>query len=156
MSIREFEMSDKDGITAVFSETNAYHTALQPDVFNVLPLDSLITDKWLSDIKDAPHKNIYVCERDDEITGVVLFTRHDTDDELEKIKTYVHIGEIAVLAKHRGEGIGKLLISAVETYAKSIGAVNLQLEVWSNNTSSIKFYEKKGFKLKKHQYWKDI
>ena len=156
MNIREFIMSDKDGITTVFSESNVYHTALQPDVFNAAPLDYLITHKWLSDIKDSKAKNIYICEHENEITGVVLFIRHDTDDELEKIKTYVNINEIAVLEKHRGEGIGKMLISAVEHYAKAIGAKNLQLEVWSNNHSAIKFYENKEFKLKKLQYWKDI
>ena len=156
MNIREFEMRDKPGITIVFSGTNVYHTALQPDVFNVLPLDDLITEKWLQNIKDTPKKNIYICENDGKIIGVVLFTRHDTGDKLEKIKIYVQINEIAVLEEHRGEGIGQKLIGAVEDYAKSIGAQNLQLDVWGNNDSAIKFYEKKGFKLKKLQYWKDI
>ncbi len=121
-----------------------------------MPLNYLITEDWLKKIKVASNKNILVCESDSEIVGVVLLTRHDTDDKLERIKTYVHINEIAVLEEHRGEDIGQKLIGAVEVYAKSIGARNLQLEVWSNNAGAINFYEKKGFKIKKLQYWKDI
>ena len=156
MNIREFEMSDKEGITKVFSETNVYHTALQPGVFNVLPLSYLITNEWLQEIKGSSNKNIYVCESEGEITGVILFTKYETDDDLEKIKKFVFVNEIVVLEKFRGCGIGKKLMDAVEDYAKDFGAQNVQLEVWENNRSAISFYEKNGFKLKKLKYWKDI
>ena len=156
MNIREFEMSDKLGITTVFSESNVYHTALQPSVFNVLPLDSLITDDWLQEIKDSKRKNIYLCESEDEIAGVILFTKYETDDDLEKIKKFVFVNELAVLKKFRGLGIGKKLMDAVEDFAKDFGAQNVQLEVWENNSNAINFYERNGFKLKKLKYWKDI
>jgi len=156
MNIRPFDLSDKPGIIKILSQTNAYHAGLQPDVFNVLPPESLLPEGWLEEIYVSETRNIFLGVQGEEIIGLVQFAILETDDELEKIKKWVHINEIVVSEAHRGTGAGRKLIEAVEQFAKKNGAKRMQLEVWENNESAIRFYERSGFERKKHEYWKSI
>jgi ribosomal protein S18 acetylase RimI-like enzyme len=48
-------------------------------------------------------------------------------------------------ATHRQQGVGRLLVNAVEDWARSRGAGTLLLMVTSNNAPAIAFYERLGF-----------
>ncbi|ADQ47028.1 ribosomal-protein-alanine acetyltransferase [Caldicellulosiruptor kronotskyensis 2002] len=56
-----------------------------------------------------------------------------------------HITNIAVHPQKRGQGIGKLLLSALISYAKENGLVGLTLEVRSKNHVAISLYKSFGF-----------
>ncbi len=50
-----------------------------------------------------------------------------------------------VAPSHRRTGTGRILVDAIETWARSAGAHTLQLMVTSNNLPAISFYERLGF-----------
>jgi ribosomal protein S18 acetylase RimI-like enzyme len=57
----------------------------------------------------------------------------------------VNIHDLAVLPGHRGRGIGRQLLSAVESHARALGCCKLTLEVLENNTPARHLYAAAGF-----------
>ena len=57
----------------------------------------------------------------------------------------VNIHDIAVLPGHRGKGIGKALMQAVEDEARRRGACKVTLEVLSGNTNAKALYARLGY-----------
>ena len=60
-------------------------------------------------------------------------------------KPYVHISELVVDSGVEGRGLGSRLLEKAEEYARSRGLDRIALEVFSDNQSARKFYEKRGF-----------
>lgn len=52
-----------------------------------------------------------------------------------------------VAPTHRRKGIGQMLVTAVQEWAKSVSAMHLVLDVTSNNAAAIAFYESLGFTM---------
>lgn len=57
----------------------------------------------------------------------------------------VNVHDVAVLASHRGRGVGRLLLAGAEHEAKARGACKLTLEVLSGNVPALRLYEAMGF-----------
>ncbi len=57
----------------------------------------------------------------------------------------VNVHDVVVLASHRGQGVGMLMLERVQQIARERGACKLTLEVLSGNRSAIALYEKVGF-----------
>ncbi|PEQ12178.1 GNAT family N-acetyltransferase [Novosphingobium sp. PC22D] len=57
----------------------------------------------------------------------------------------VNIHDLAVLPGHRGKGIGRLLMRAVEDEARARGACKVTLEVLAGNAPAKSLYETCGF-----------
>ncbi len=58
---------------------------------------------------------------------------------------HAYLGFMYVDPKHRGEGVNKKIIEFLHVWAKSQKITELRLDVYANNTSAIKAYEKIGF-----------
>ena len=58
----------------------------------------------------------------------------------------VYIDDICVDSSLRGKGIGTLLYEYSVSEAEKMGCYNVTLNVWSFNTSAMRFYEKCGMK----------
>ena len=56
-----------------------------------------------------------------------------------------HITNIAVAAEHRKHGYGEMLLSKLISYAKSLGAESMTLEVRKTNFAAQNLYRKLGF-----------
>ena len=57
----------------------------------------------------------------------------------------VNVHDVAVLASHRGRGVGQALLAQVEQLARRLGACKLTLEVLSGNRQAMGLYERCGF-----------
>ena len=57
----------------------------------------------------------------------------------------MNISDLAVLPEHRGRGIGRQLLGAVERKARQLGCCKVTLEVQENNTRARTVYERAGF-----------
>jgi GNAT superfamily N-acetyltransferase len=55
------------------------------------------------------------------------------------------LGQLYVLASHRGLGLGKFMLGHVEQRARDLGRYLLWLQVNKRNTGSIAFYKAMGF-----------
>ncbi|MDX1277475.1 GNAT family N-acetyltransferase [Oceanihabitans sediminis] len=56
----------------------------------------------------------------------------------------IHLEDLIVSEKHRGKGIGTLLLDKVVLYASELGVKRVNWEVLDWNEPAIAFYEKKG------------
>jgi ribosomal protein S18 acetylase RimI-like enzyme len=57
----------------------------------------------------------------------------------------VNVHDLAVVASHRGRGVGQALLAQVEQLARRRGACKLTLEVLSGNRQALGLYERCGF-----------
>ncbi len=62
-----------------------------------------------------------------------------------KAKPLLNVHDIAVLAGHRGQGVGQALLQAAEAHALSRGCCKLTLEVLSGNAPAMASYKRFGF-----------
>jgi ribosomal protein S18 acetylase RimI-like enzyme len=62
-----------------------------------------------------------------------------------KAKPLLNVHDIAVLAGHRGQGVGNALLQAAEDHARSRGCCKLTLEVLSGNAPAMRSYKRFGF-----------
>ncbi len=64
--------------------------------------------------------------------------------------TRAHLLSMWVAPTHRRQGVGRMLVEAVVSWAGSQNIRTLQLLVTSNNAGAIKFYQRLGFALTGH------
>jgi GNAT superfamily N-acetyltransferase len=57
----------------------------------------------------------------------------------------VNVHDLVVVASHRGQRVGALMLAEVERLARLRGACKLTLEVLSANTPALRLYERTGF-----------
>jgi ribosomal protein S18 acetylase RimI-like enzyme len=57
----------------------------------------------------------------------------------------VHLVSMWVAPEHRGQGVGRLLVAQVHTWARARQAKALLLMVTSSNVGALRFYERLGF-----------
>ena len=62
-----------------------------------------------------------------------------------KCQTLVNVHDVAVLATHRGQGVGEQMLAVAETEARRRGACKLTLEVLDGNRPAMRLYERCGF-----------
>ena len=62
-----------------------------------------------------------------------------------KAKPLLNVHDIAVLAGHRGQGVGQALLKAAEEHALKRGCCKLTLEVLSGNAPAMASYKRFGF-----------
>jgi len=74
---------------------------------------------------------------------------------------FKHVGLLGmgVVAAYRGQGLGRLLITAAINHAKTIGLTRIELEVYGSNEAAIRLYKSMGFQhegtKRQHAYFGD-
>lgn len=58
-----------------------------------------------------------------------------------------YLNSIAVFPKYRGQGLGKMLLEAVELKAKEQGFTTISLDVNGENTRAVTFYKQAGYRI---------
>jgi GNAT superfamily N-acetyltransferase len=61
-------------------------------------------------------------------------------------KLYAYLGFMYTDPKHRGKGVNSLIIETLTNWARSQNVFEMRLDVYNDNPSAIKAYEKVGFK----------
>lgn len=92
-----------------------------------------------------PNIAIKVATVNDEIIGSGYAKINDAKPYHKNVK-YVYLGFMYLKPNYRGLGIIQNLIDDLKLWAKSKNILEIRLEVYSDNTSAIKAYEKNGFK----------
>ena len=94
---------------------------------------------------EAPHIEVVVAELDGELIGSGYARIEDTKKLYLNHRQYAYLGFMYVEEQYRGKGVNKLIIEALKHWAIQQNITELQLEVYDENQSAVKAYEKFGF-----------
>ena len=136
---------DKDipKISDLLSQVCLVHHNGRPDIFGI---GRKYNETELSQMLNDKTRPILVSvDSNDEVLGYCfcIFEQHIGNSVLTDIKT-LYIDDLCVDENKRGMHIGKELYEAAVELARNSGCYNLTLNVWSCNTSAMKFYEAQG------------
>src|SRR6187397_3366297 len=112
-----------------------FDPTLKPDPINYYDLRSLLA---------SPLAEVVVAEADNKIIASG-YARIDRSKPFLKHSTHAYLGFMYVLPDYRGRGINKKIMDALKNWAVSQNITEFSLEVYYDNTSAIKAYEKIGF-----------
>jgi len=93
----------------------------------------------------APNVELVVAEINNKIIGSG-YARIDRSQSFLKHTHHAYLGFMYVLPEYRGQGINKKIIDVLKTWAALQNITEFRLEVYYDNLSAIKAYEKIGFK----------
>lgn len=92
----------------------------------------------------AAHIEVVVAESGGEVIGSGYVRIEDSKVFL-KHKKHGFLGFMYVKPEHRGKGVNQKVITALQQWALSHGVNEFRLEVYDQNPSAIRAYEKLGF-----------
>lgn len=113
------------------------------------PYDPTLTrkDTLYYDIDEmirAPHIELLVAEVDGELAGCG-YARIETSKLYLQHRQHAYLGFMYVKPELRGRGINQKIMEGLTTWSVGRGVHELRLEVYVQNESAIKAYEKIGF-----------
>ena len=144
MNIRRAEEKDMDRINDLLFQVCLVHHKGRPDLFKYGA--KKYTDEQLLAIIQDDQRPIFVAEDSDQVVqgyAFCIFSQHIDDNILTDIKT-LYIDDLCVDETLRGQHIGRQLYEAVLDFARTSGCYNVTLNVWSLNSSAMKFYQSLG------------
>ena len=92
----------------------------------------------------ASHIEVVVAEINGELTGSGYARIEDSKIYLKHPKD-AYLGFMYVKLEHRGKGVNKMVIDALQHWAMQQGITEFRLDVYSDNLPAIAAYEKVGF-----------
>ena len=149
MNIRRAEEKDMDRINDLLFQVSLVHHKGRPDLFKYGA--KKYTDEQLLAIIQDDQRPIFVAEDSDQVVqgyAFCIFSQHIDDNILTDIKT-LYIDDLCVDETLRGQHIGRQLYEAVLDFARTSGCYNVTLNVWSLNSSAMKFYQSLGLEPQK-------
>jgi ribosomal protein S18 acetylase RimI-like enzyme len=112
-----------------------FDPTLKPDPLNYYDLKTMLT---------SPLAEVVVAETDNKIIASG-YARIDRSKPFLNHSTHAYLGFMYVLPEYRGQGINKQIIDALKNWAAIQNITEFSLEVYYDNISAIKAYEKIGF-----------
>jgi GNAT superfamily N-acetyltransferase len=101
-----------------------------------------VRDEVVEGLSNTPGAFSLIARLDGEAVGLAnCFTAFSTF----VAKPLINVHDMTVLADHRGQGIGKALLGAVEAEARARGACKITLEVLSGNARAKALYASLGY-----------
>ena len=92
----------------------------------------------------SPDAEVVVAELASEAIGSG-YARIESSESYLKHRTHSYLGFMYVVAEHRGKGVNKQIVEALEAWSISKGVTEMRLEVYVGNIAAIKAYEKSGY-----------
>ena len=135
MLIRECCLSDYESIYEINKNALGYDYPVEK------------TKNRLFKILKRPTDRIYVVCDDDKIVGYI----HGSDYECTYSDSLKNILAIAVDESYRKKGVGKTLLTAIETWAKECGCCGVRLVSGFNRPNAHEFYLHCGYINRKQQ-----
>ncbi len=93
---------------------------------------------------EATDVEVVVAEAAGEIIGSG-YARIQDSKVYVKYPKHAYLGFMYVKPQYRGKGVNKMIIDALKQWSNEQGITELRLEVYDDNTSAVRAYEKTGF-----------
>jgi ribosomal protein S18 acetylase RimI-like enzyme len=137
--IVQADLSDPRHQAAVLAMTRAY--ARDP-MGNGRDLPDEVQQALVPGLRAHPTTLVFLAFRADEVVGIATcFVGFSTF----AARPLINIHDLHVTREHRGHGIGRSLLDAIETEARRRGCCKLTLEVQEHNTTAQALYRRVGF-----------
>lgn len=139
LTILEADLSRPDHQKDVVAMTAAYAMDVMG---NGGPLPPEVLKRLIPALREHPTTIIFLAYLDGRVVGIATcFLGFSTF----AARPLINIHDLAVLPEHRGRGIGRALLDAVQRNARQRGCSKVTLEVQENNTRARRVYEAAGF-----------
>ena len=133
------DLTRLDHQQAVVELIDAY--AMDP-MGNGRPLAPEVRDALIPGLQRHPTTLVFLAYQESKAVGVATcFVGFSTF----AARPLINIHDLAVLPEHRGQGVGRQLLDAVERKARDLGCCKLTLEVLEHNARARHLYEASGF-----------
>jgi ribosomal protein S18 acetylase RimI-like enzyme len=134
--------ADAEGLAGVYVSSASHHARLDPGFYRV-PSLAAVTARYRSG-PAGTRPDLLVAELDGRIIGMAELTELTAPGPASMI-TPLRTGsvDVAVLDTHRGQGVGGLMMRAVERAARARGLQRLMLDAASANDRALHFYRAK-------------
>jgi GNAT superfamily N-acetyltransferase len=106
------------------------------------PLPPNVLARLIPELRDHPTTIIFLAHVDGAAVGIATCFRGFSTFAARPL---INIHDLAVLPEHRGAGIGRSLLEAVERKARTLGCSRVTLEVQEHNSVARCLYESVGF-----------
>ncbi len=137
--IHRADLSEPADAAAVVELLDAY--AADPMGAGV-PLPAASRRELVPGLRAVPGATVLLARVDEEPVGVaVCFTGFSTF----RARRLTNVHDLAVLARWRGQGIGRRLLAAVQDLARERGHCKVTLEVRADNAAARALYRSLGF-----------
>ncbi len=137
--IRKATLHDLDTLLA-FEQGVIYTERPFDSTLKTGPLHYYDIEKMIA----APDVELVVAVLHNEVVGSGYARIENAKPYLQHMQ-HAYLGFMYVVPKHRGKGINKMIIDALASWAASENITELRLDVYQNNESAIKAYERSGF-----------
>jgi GNAT superfamily N-acetyltransferase len=138
-SVVEAELNNAEHQQAIFHLLNAY--SMDP-MGDGKPLSAETRERLIPGLQAHPTTLVFLAFHENAAVGIAICFRGFSTFAA---KPLINIHDLAVLPEHRGKGIGRQLLAAVEQKAREIGCCKLTLETQENNHRARQTYAKFGF-----------
>ena len=134
------DLDRPDHQAAVLSLIDAYSRDPMGDG---APLSADVRERLIPGLRQHPTTLVFLAHVGSVAVGVaVCFLGFSTF----AAKPLINLHDVAILPTHRGRGIGRGLLAAVENRARELGCCKLTLEVLDKNDRALLTYTAAGFK----------
>jgi GNAT superfamily N-acetyltransferase len=139
VDVVEADLARSDHARDVVAMTAAY--ALDP-FGNSGPLPEDVLERLVPALRAHPTALVFLPYRGGEVVGIATcFLGFSTF----AARPLVNVHDFSVLPNHRGLGVGRALLAAVERAARARGCVKMTLEVLERNARARRIYAEYGF-----------
>jgi ribosomal protein S18 acetylase RimI-like enzyme len=119
----------------VIAAERPFDSTLKPGHIHYYDIEKMIT---------AGYIELLVAELDKELIGCGYARIEDAKPYLQHLQ-HGYLGFMYVKPGHRGKGINKMIMDALTNWSASENITELRLDVYHQNESAVKAYEKSGF-----------
>jgi len=118
-------------------------TAERP--FNSTLIEGEIHYYDLKHLIQSPEATVIVAEENNEIVASGYALIKNSEKYYNQFEKYSYLGFMYVKPEYRGKGINKVITDELLSWSTSRGISEVRLDVYAQNESAIKAYEKAGF-----------
>jgi ribosomal protein S18 acetylase RimI-like enzyme len=152
MLIRNIRIDDYEAVDNLMQLLHKVHVDGRPDLYTPLehPYSKEEFEKLVYD-----NKVISIAAEENHIIIGICFVRIRDKSGMVSMKT-AYMDDLVVAKEYQHRGIAKALFAEAEKQAKELGAIRLDLMVWSFNESAKELYESLGMTPQRYIFEKKL